>query len=211
MTKILEQDISKEIFLIKNIKEILFEIGLKSLTMDEIAKRLNMSKKTLYIYFSNKASLIDKIVDYIINEQKNNVGCISNTFEGNAIDEMVFIYQMNIKMMQKMKPDIMLDLKKYFPESHIKIVNFKKSFIYENVKNNIKQGKAEGLYRDNINIDIIAKIYSYKIVDAIISPEFPKHSYDFKDILTQIFLYHLHGLCSDKGNLYLKNNIDNIF
>ena len=110
-------------------------------------------------------------------------------------------------MLKEMHPSVMFDLQKYYPESFLIFSNHKRVFIANCVEKNIARGIEEGLYRDNINVVIISRLYLSKI-DAIWNTDlFPSKDFSFAQVHLEMIRYHIRGLASSEGLIYLKKRI----
>lgn len=172
--------------------------GIRSVTMDDIAQTLGMSKKTLYQYVENKADLISKIV---LNHVEEETACISkiSAESQNAIREMMEITRYSVQQLRDISPLVIFELQKYYRESWEKMEALHKEYIYKVIFDNIEKGKKEGFYREEINSDIVSKLYvgkTYLLVDENV---FPLKDFDREKLLMEFFLYHINGLLTEKG------------
>lgn len=176
--------------------------GIRSVTMDDIAQTLGMSKKTLYQYVENKADLVSKIV---LNHVKEETACISkiSAESQNAIREMMEITRYSVQQLRDISPLVIFELQKYYRESWEKMEALHKEYIYKVIFDNIEKGKKEGFYREEINSDIVSKLYvgkTYLLVDENV---FPLKDFDREKLLMEFFLYHINGLLTEKGRKVL--------
>lgn len=186
------------------IRELFFKYGVRSVTMDDIARELGISKKTLYQFVSNKSELINKALVLHFEEEKESVA-VSIAEAQNAIEEIILIARKTIRQFKKMHPSSMFDIQKYYPESWEIIQNFKVDFIVKIIQNNLKRGVEEGLYRSDLNIPVISKFYQ-NMIDFLVNPNsFPAMQYQLSDLYTEFIKYHLNAITSDRGNKILKN------
>ena len=182
--------------------ELFMRLGVKSLTMDDISKHLGISKKTLYQYVSDKKDLVKKAMALAIqNDQCMLVDIVVK--EENAIDELLAINEKVSEKLQSLQPAVMYDMKKHYPEAWALMENHKKCFVSDIVIKNINTGIQQGLYRENVNPEIVARIY-ITMIDKIFDAEtFPSHQYTFATIHKEIARYHIRGIASEKGVKYL--------
>lgn len=186
-----------------------FRYGVKSVTMDDIARELAISKKTLYQFFENKNDLITQIMqaentkDEILFKE-----IIKNT--ANAIDELFVHAQHAIGELTKLmaSPATMYDLQKYYRETWQQFEQAMNQRIYEGTKANIERGKKEGLYRTEVDADIIAKLYVSKMMCFVDEDMFPTKQYDKVKLFKQYLIYHIHGIATAKGLKKLEDRID---
>lgn len=180
--------------------------GVRSVTMDDIAKELKISKKTLYKYVKDKSDLVTKIVFGQCEMEKIVLSNATDDAE-NAIDELMLMSSTIGQKLQQMNPSVLFDLEKYYPEAWAVFTEHKQGFILDSVRENLARGMKEGIYRDNLNAEIIAKLYIQKI-DSIFDPAiFPVGKFNFYQIHLELMRYHIRGVANDKGMKYLAKKI----
>lgn len=195
-----------KIELTKMIAEVFMRLGVRSVNMDDIARNLSISKKTLYKYFKDKSDIVSQVTQTLIQGEECAMRGIIEASE-NAIDEIIRISEFANQMLKQMHPSVMFDLRKYYPESFKIFYNHKNVFIAQSVKENLNRGIKESLYRDNLDPEIIARLYLAKI-DAIWDSEmFPSTEYTFAQIHLEMIRYHIRGIASQKGLDYLSKRI----
>lgn len=186
--------------------EVLFlRYGLRSITMDDIARELGISKKTLYQFVDNKADLIRQVLMQFIEDEKRVIQEIAKQ-SGNAIEEMMRIGRHITQVFRKLTPTTLFDLQKYYPESWQMVRALNQEHIYLVIKNNLEKGVREGLYRDNFNPDIIARLYVGKTHYLIDEDIFPSREYDRSELYSEFIMYHMHGILSDTGREWIRQN-----
>jgi TetR/AcrR family transcriptional regulator, cholesterol catabolism regulator len=194
--------------LIDQVRRIFMRLGIKSVTMDDIARELKISKKTLYKYVSDKPDLVMKVMKFECEEDS----CMMDEYAkkcSNAIEELLAITQHVGKKVKEIHPSIHFDLEKYYPEAWEMFNQHKRDRIYSDVLNNMKRGMHEGLYRSDINADILTRIHISR-VDIVFDGElFPPSQFNFGQVFLELMTYHIHGIASEKGLAYLKEAIKN--
>jgi len=181
----------------------MFRLGIKSLTMDDIAQNLGVSKKTIYQYVENKAELVAKVMDITIEGQRLECEEFLKE-EGNPIDQLLKMYTQNSRMMLEINPSLIFELNKYYPDSWAKLNNFKNEYIFDAVRANLHHGIGMGLYRYDLDIDIIAKFYTSRSLDMFNQDMFPPSRYPSRMVFRQMFVYHVRGIASPKGLEYIE-------
>lgn len=189
--------------IINKAKELFMQYGLKSISMDEVAKALGISKKTLYQHVNNKADLVRKVMLSHIEEEKKAMDCIHGNAK-NAIDEMVQISRFVSELLQRLNPSVVYDLKKYYAEGWELMESLHFQHTYTILKENIEKGMKQGLYRANLNVDILAKLYIGRMDLVVDKNLFPIGEYTFSQIHKNIITYHLYGIMSEKGIEFFK-------
>jgi TetR/AcrR family transcriptional regulator, cholesterol catabolism regulator len=181
--------------------------GLRSVTMDDIAKELGISKKTIYLYFADKDALIDKVTEYMLQEEKNKAEEIYKISK-NPIEEIFLSTKMMKEMLQNINAVLFYDMQKYYPNSWQKYLDFKMHFL-EIIKRNLNEGISQKLYRADINVEILAKI-RVEIVDMGFNMElFPASKFNILDIQLENIDHFLRGIVTPKGlEVYEKTKLE---
>ncbi|MGH2648130.1 MAG: TetR/AcrR family transcriptional regulator [Ginsengibacter sp.] len=178
--------------------ELFRRYGIKSVTMDEIAGQLGVSKKTIYHSFSDKNELVDGV---IVDMLKFNKDCCQTYKKNshNAIHEVFQAMDMLQVIFDNMNPSILFDIERNYPSTYKKFKEFKYKFLFEVVKDNIERGIHEELYRPEINIDVVAKVRLETMMLPFDEQLFPKNKFSMVMLHQQIIEHFLFGIASLKG------------
>lgn len=184
--------------------------GIKSITMDEIASQLGVSKKTIYQYFSDKDELVDAVVsdtiaaaqDVCTENMKNSKDAVHELFQ--AMDLVTVIFT-------GMNPTMMYDLEKFHPGSYKIFLDHKNKFLFDVIKANLKKGMEEELYRSEINVEIITRFRLEGMTLAFNQDIYPASKFNLTEIHKTIIEHFLFGVASLKGyKLILKYQQDRL-
>ncbi len=186
--------------------EMFFQFGVKSVTMDDIANKMGMSKKTLYQCFANKTELVSQACNWELNNPKFSFN--ENGLKGmNALDQYFEFFNFVNGKIQQNCASLDYDLKKYYNEIWIKFKDSRIIAFHNQILINLEQGVEEGFYRPEINIHFISKnLVSFYL--NLSSTEYQVFSPDEvfnKDMHRELTHYHLYGVCTEKGIEYFKN------
>ena len=180
--------------------------GIKSISMDDIARELGISKKTLYQHVENKEDLIGQILKMRIARETAMIqSAIKNA--DNALEEILTIARSITLELRTMSPKVLFDLQKYYRNIFAAVESFHSDFIYQTIKNNIMRGVREGIYRDNLNEEIIAKLYVGKNLMLVDEGSFPLDTYHRDELFQEHMYYHIHGIASPEGIKLLENYV----
>ncbi len=181
--------------------------GIRSVTMDDIARELGISKKTLYLYVKDKNDLVTKVLKHTSCRFHDHIRSIQEQ-ELNAIDEMYAIVQYISQESAKFHPSLYFDLAKYHPDACRIMDDGKQVQVVKQVADNMEKGIREGLYRDNLNVPLIAKLYVVRF-DQVMSVEMGRFTekYSMAEINWELFRYHIRGIASKKGIDYLEKKV----
>jgi len=188
---------------------VFMKFGIRSVTMDDMARHLGISKKTLYKHVKDKNDLVIQCMkQHQAEEQCAMEACVGGEF--NAIEEMFEISQVIVDQLQNIHPSVMYDLEKYYPEALGAFNEYKMSVIKNWVEDNMKRGIEEGLYRNDLNIPILTAVYLARMNDFFDENTFPTKDYSFEEIYVEIFRYHIRGLASEEGIKFLKTHVSRL-
>jgi TetR/AcrR family transcriptional regulator, cholesterol catabolism regulator len=203
------QSLALEQRIMHGAQELFSRYGLKSVTMDDIAKHVGMSKKTIYQAFDDKNKIITAVVNHEMAQQQN---CFMQFHEEakDPVHEMVMIMQFIGKTFSRFNPNLFYDMQKYHPEAWKLFREFKESCALENIINNIERGKEAGLYRKSVNSRILTTMRLEQVEIAMDPRVFPPDRFAISEVQVQILEHFLHGICTLRGhrlmNKYLQIN-----
>jgi len=189
-------------------EELFFHYGIKTITMDDIAKHLGISKRTIYENFATKDEVVSSLMN---NHLEHMVETCRARFAGssNAIEEIILMMQNMREMFGRMNPHILFDLKKFHPKVWKRFKDFKNDFLLKSITDNIERGKTEGIYRKNIDVAVLARM-RIEQVEMVWNPEiFPSPTFDLKEVQLSILEHFLYGITNIKGHKMVekyKNN-----
>lgn len=194
--------------ILKEAEALFMRYGFKSITMDDIARELGISKKTLYQYFTDKNDLVTQVVESHLDAEKE----FCNHLASQEKDPIAFLLAISDNFSSEHKqinPAVLFDLRKYFKEAWDKIAFYSQSFIYEQALSNLILGKEKGLYRKDLNEKIIA-LYYVNMVQFMVNPEnYSKEERNINVVHKELMLYHLNGILTDKGLKQLDKLLNN--
>jgi TetR/AcrR family transcriptional regulator, cholesterol catabolism regulator len=197
----------KALYILEQVGRLYHRYGIKSVTMDDVASQLGISKKTIYEFFSDKEDLIKQLLLF---EHDNRCGFL-NAIEGkhfNAIEELFEVYKIINAMLREFNPSMEYDIRKYYPSLFIEIREIRRKRMYESVYNNLNAGKKEGLYRKELNSKIIAKLHVFRTENLFDNNMFTQEELTSLEMFHEIFVYHLHGILSHEGRKFFESNFE---
>lgn len=189
--------------------ELFYQYGIRSLSMDDISQRLGISKKTLYQYFANKEDLVRHVVEHLSARHREKYGSLASE-PGNAIDKLLKASMMACEEMRYYNPVMTFDLHKYHPdiiEGHVKR---EKEFFREKILENLTQGIEEGLYRPELNKELVATLYVSNLAELHRLDEVLAQKITFHDIFQVLFDNYIRGISTPAGIAYYENELSKI-
>lgn len=184
--------------IIQEAKSLFMKLGIRSVSMDDIANHLGMSKKTIYQLFTDKDELVDNVIEADI--QKIETDCIvCCELSADAIDEIFKTMEMIVVQFRNMNPMVLFDLQKYHHRSYEKFMKYKNTFLLEIINKNLIKGVKEGLYRKDIKIDILSKFRLESMMLSFNMETYPPEKYNILEVTLEIIEHFLYGLATEKG------------
>ncbi|MFZ1748834.1 MAG: TetR/AcrR family transcriptional regulator [Saprospiraceae bacterium] len=178
--------------------ELFLKYGIKSVSMDDISKKLGISKKTIYGCVDTKENLIIDIIEKHIHRDQTDILKILKSSE-DAVAEMVNITRHVLIFLRKMTPSLIYDLKKYHPHAWHKMETSHIEFIQQTIFTNLVRGQKEGLYRNDFDPLIISMLYVHKSMTITDQDKFPLDKFERVNLFKEMVTYHLHGIVSEEG------------
>jgi predicted DNA-binding protein YlxM (UPF0122 family) len=189
--------------------ELFLQYGIRSVSMDDIANALGMSKKTIYQYFADKDELVDAVVDAHITMMQSNCGNC-RTGAKDAVHEMMMTMEMIIEQLTNMNPMVLNDLAKFHFRSYQRFLEHKNKFLARIIHDNIEWGKKEELYRPEVNTDVMSKYRLESMMIPFNISIFPPGKYNLAATSGQIIEHFVYGLATINGHkLIQKYKLEN--
>lgn len=189
---------AKERILVKA-GELFMQYGIRSVSMDDIANNLGMSKKTLYQYYADKDELVEAVVDAHVNEiQGDCIDCRKDAKD--AIHEIFITMERIMEEFNNMNPMLLYDLEKFHFKAYRRFREHKDKFLLQVIRKNIEWGIKDELYRPDVNVDVMSK---FRIESMMISwnvSVFPPGKYNLATTSELIIENFTYGLATIKGH-----------
>jgi AcrR family transcriptional regulator len=190
--------------ILKGAAELFVRYGIRSVSMDNIANHLGISKKTIYQYFKDKDEMVFSVTEAYVLRDREQLEEVANNAK-NAVEELVGLSGCLRENFRDMNPSLLFDLQKYHHKAWSVWLEFKNKFIREQIERSIHQGKEEGYFRPELDTKILA-IMRLETIQFPFDPIlYPKTEYSLINVQIQVFDHFIHGLFTDKGKkLYEK-------
>ena len=194
---------SKLISLLDRIVELFFETGIRNLNMDDISSHLKISKKTLYQYFKSKEDLIEQIFAYDFYKWDNKISEIKIN-EINAIDILIQVSIFVYDEMSRLNPKLKFEIKKYYEPIFNRFMIEKQNQIFSQLSKNMEKGKTEGLYREDLDIELTARLYIRNLLDLHSKDYCFGEQISFNQIFEVMFENHIRAISTPEGLAYFE-------
>jgi len=204
------QDISSKI--LTTAGNLFLKYGIKSISMDDIARELSISKKTIYHFFKDKNEIVCITTKMFLDHQKEKFDNI-NMESDNAIERLYKATIYAREIFEKMNRSILFDIKKYYKDAWELYLDHEKNVMYHSMVTTLEDGIKEGLFRSDIDVRILATLRSEEIKVAFDGDVFPDDDFNFQEVQYQILEHFFYGIMTEEGytllNNYKKNLVTN--
>jgi len=188
--------------------ELFLNLGFKSVTMDDIADKMAISKKTIYEYYENKTALIEATINFVFIRITAKIDKVCG---GDSNESPIkTLFNLNKLMQEHLREENAPEyqLQKYYPNIAQSLRKKKFKVITEGISENLERGIVLGLYRKDINIPIIARLYYISVSALKNSDIFQEGNYNIGVLMNTFLNYHIRAIVTNKGLKELENYLD---
>ncbi len=177
--------------------------------MDDISRDIGISKKTLYQHFTDKDDIVYQVMHYRLEKNRENVSCYMATAR-DPIEEILLASEMMRQHLAEMNPALWIDVQRHYPRAWEVCTEFKEKFLLESIRNNLKRGIEQALYRPEIDVEIMARLRMELIRMAFDTDVFPRGVTAMIEVQIQLLHHFVRGILTEKGiliyNQYVKEH-----
>lgn len=174
--------------------------GIVSVTMEDIAHKMGTSKKTIYQTYKSKDEIIATLAKKFFQEQKEKYADMKNA--SSAIEELLLLLKHYQDLFETLQPRLIHEIQKYYPDIWTMILKHKNDNLLERVKQNLVRGIKEKLYRDDIDVDFIAKLRATEIELAFNNYIFPNSHFPITKKAEQLLKLYFFGIVTSETHKY---------
>ncbi len=189
--------------IVEKAQELFMRYGIRSISMDEIASSLGISKKTIYQFFSDKDALVLAVITREVECNVDECTDFRDQSE-NPIHEFFLAMEMVEDMLKVMNPMVFYDLQKYHPKAFKVLENHQHVYLYKMIYENLQTGVELGLYRPEIDISILTRYRLFSIFLLFNPDVFPLRKNNLNEVLREVTLNFLYGIATTKGQKLLQ-------
>lgn len=187
--------------------QLFLNLGFKSVTMDDLAQEMAISKKTIYTHFSNKGQLVEACTMQLFGTISNGIDAIC-TLDKNPIEELYDIKRFVMEHLNDEAASPEYQLQKYYPEVHRNLKEKQFHMMQTCIKDNVERGIQQRIYRANLNVEFVVRIYFTGVTSIKDSRLFPNHLFTMRSLMENYLEYHLRGIVTPEGRKILNNIIN---
>ena len=187
--------------IIEKAKDLFFSYGLKSVSMDDIAKKAGVSKRTIYEFIEDKNELVNEIVQNLMRSYGKLFRSSQSPAE-DAINEAIKQDDELLEIWTKIRPGFFFELKRTFPEISEQLEQYK-LFILKGIIVNLRRGKEEGNYRADIDIALVSDLRFHQLMNVMTPKLLTSHEINITQLTREFTVLYLHAITTEKGKKLL--------
>ena len=178
--------------------------GVRAVSMDDLARALGISKKTLYKHVKDKADLVLKVFDRMCDRQDARICALADGAE-NAIDAVIDALEYMQGELREMHPSMLFDLQKYYPEAMARLESHKLDNMQGYLLRNIERGQREGFYRTDFDAKLISRLHMSMVQTMTDPSTLAEFGRPLAELQQELHAYHLRGIATEKGMNHYHN------
>lgn len=187
--------------------DLFLTLGFKSVTMDDLANEMGISKKTIYSHFKNKTQLVEDCTLSVFDTVSEGIDFICSQ-EKNPIEELYEIKKFAMKHLKDEKASPQYQLQKYYPKIHATLKQKQFEMMQDCVVDNVRKGIELGIYRPTLDINFVARIYFSGVTSIKDHTLFPVEQFPITRLMDDYLEYHLRGIVTPEGRKILNEIIN---
>lgn len=191
-----------EEFILSEAEKLFMKFGIKSVTMDDIAKQLSMSKKTIYTFYKDKDDLVYKLIAKMLHNDECQMNERTKN-ASNAIEEVFLCMDFLKEMLSGINPTVFYDLQKYHSNAHQLMINFHHTYVYNTVKKGLERGILENIFREDLNTEILATLRVSQINWSFECDLIRSGKHSLYDVILETTIHFLFGVSTLSGHVLI--------
>ncbi|MEW7280905.1 TetR/AcrR family transcriptional regulator [Aquimarina sp. 2201CG1-2-11] len=192
--------------IIEKANDMFLNLGFKSVTMDDLASEMGISKKTIYTHFQNKTKLVEATTDHLFCAVCDGIDSILEE-KLDPIEELYAIKAFVMRHLKDEKTAPQYQLQKYYPKVYEVLKGKQFGVFQECVVDNLNRGIDKGVFRKNIDVEFISRIYFIGTTGIKDKGMFPSQQFPVAKLMDDYLEYHILGITTEKGRTILNNLI----
>ena len=189
-------------------ENLFWKYGVKSITMDDIARQLGISKKTIYQHFEEKEDIVYQVVKDKLERDEEEFQCHFRDAD-NPVAEILKVSKLLRQHAVTVNPSMVLDVQRHYPKAWDVFLRHRENYILTSIRDNLERGIQQGLYRSDINIEVMARLRIESVQLGFDERVFPGAKENVLAVQEQLLHHFIRGLLTEKGfSVYTQYNLN---
>ena len=197
----------KEKILVES-QKLLWKYGVRTITMDDIARRLGISKKTIYQHFVDKEDIVYQVISHHLGNEMCEVDKLMEV-AANPVEEMLLVSEMMRRHADAVNPSLLVDVQRYYPKAWAVFLEHKENRILKDITDSLKRGVEQKFYRTDIDLETMARLRVELIQLGFDDRVFP-HTKDVMVLQDQLLHHFVRGILTDAGFVAYNHSVEKL-
>ncbi len=184
--------------IVKAAEDLFLTYGVRSVTMDDISKKLAISKKTIYQHYRDKNEIVCLVAQRVLEREKEQIDQLKLASK-DVVHELLLLSDYIREHAQSVNPSVLFDLQRYHRSAWKIYLEFKENVFLESLNDTLSRGKQQAYIREEINVEILSLLRMEEIQMAYDADVFPRDNFNFREVQGQLFDHFVHGILTPKG------------
>ncbi|NQT77204.1 MAG: hypothetical protein HQ565_05785 [Bacteroidetes bacterium] len=187
--------------IIARIRAYPFPDGLGEMTIEKLSEKISIPTELIYKYVEDEKDLIRQILKF--ERESFKVIFSDHDFEGvNAIDILLTVSKEIATKFMELSPGITFDIKTKYPDVYKRHFKSRMDFIFMKIQINLQKGISQGIYRDDLSIELISRLYLSRLIDLHNPDFFPPEEFNFETLFDAMFENFIRSIANEEGIRY---------
>ncbi|EHQ30388.1 TetR/AcrR family transcriptional regulator [Mucilaginibacter paludis] len=186
------------VIITKKAHDLFLKYGVRSVTMDDIATEVGISKKTIYKFFENKDALVENFIEEAIAENEESCRTFISK-NNNPVVELFFTLMVAQKLYQDLNKPILNELEKNHHKAYLAVKQHKDGFIFQTIKTSIENGINKQLYQADVNPALMSRFFLESLLLISDTSIFSSTTYHTTTLSEEIFGHLISGIATSAG------------
>lgn len=200
----MKQDLQQ---IMEKARDLSFTYGIRRMSLEEIRTELKISKPIFSKYIKSKSDFVSKLLEFE-RERFKSIFDDYNFEDVNAIDILLTVGKEVALRFKDVNPSLTYELNKYYPALYQLHFETRQQFISEKIKINLTKGIDQGVYRKDLSIELVTRLYISRLIDMHNPEFFPPEQFSYDTLFDFMFDYLIRGIANKKGLEHYENRIE---
>jgi len=189
--------------ILSQVRMLALDKGIDNISKSTICEKLHISEEYLMTLIKDEKDLVKKVLEF----ERESFKTIFDEFdfEGmNAIDILIIVSKEIARRFYDVTPTISIMLKEKFPKIYQDHFQIRTDFIFKKIQINVQKGISQGIYRNDLSIELVSRLYMSRLIDLHNEQIFPSDVFSFKTLFEVMFDNFVRSVATPEGLEYFE-------